>query len=385
MSLKTWEKKGKRGITRAMSFALRARGTPPMPDLRDLGAILLVRHHNQLGDMLLSTPVFRAVRERAPSARIDLVAGPENVDAVRRNPHLDEVLLYDKAAYLRRPMDGKRFLDRLRGARYDLAIVVSTVAFSHTSAWIAALSGARCRLGRPGPGGRESDTAEELYHRVLPAPTEGRHQTGVNLDLVAPLGAIASDWRPVISLEREEERTGRELLRASLAANGPGLRVVIHPGAGKLPNRWPAERFGEVASALIARGHQVATAAGPGESSLLHRVDRGAGQVLRRIPPCRVRVLGAVLQEADLVLANDTGVLHLGAAVGTPVLALFGPTDPAIWCPAAPAVRWLRAPGEDLDRLSTSVVEQAAVGLADALAGGGAMPSELAAAPEGAP
>jgi ADP-heptose:LPS heptosyltransferase len=381
---KTWERRGKRGLTRALSRVLRARGdAPPLPDLRDVGSVLLVRHHNQLGDMLLATPVFRAVRQRAPSARIDLVAGPQNHDAVRGNPHLDEVLLYDKAAYRRRPLAGKRFVERLRDARYDLVITITTVAFSHTGAWIAAASGARLRLGRLGPGG-DGREAADLFHWLLPAADPSRHQSGVNLDMVTPLGAPSDDWRPEIFLAREEEKAGRELL-ADRIGGGESLRIVVHPGAGKLPNRWPAERFGDVANALVAAGHRVVTAAGPGETGLLERLNRRARRPLQRIPACSVRVLGGVLKEADLVLVNDTGVLHLGAAVGTPVLALFGPTDPAIWCPAAPAVRWLRAPGADLARLASEDVRAAALGLADALAGRGEMPAGLTAAPERAP
>jgi ADP-heptose:LPS heptosyltransferase len=385
MSLDGWERRAKRVLTRALSQVLRARGAaPPLPDLRDLRSVLLVRHHNQLGDMLLATPVFRAVRRRAPSARIDLVAGPENHDAVRGNAHLDEVLLYDKAAYRRRPLAGKRFVERLRDARYDLVIAMTTVAFSQTGAWIAALSGARLRLGRLGPDGDGRREAEGLFHWMLPAADPSRHQTGVNLDVVGPLGAPTDDWRPEIFLAREEAEAGRELLEQAIGG-GDRLRIVIHPGAGKILNRWPAERFGEVARALVEGGHRVVTAAGPKETNLLERLDRGAGRPLPRIPACGVRVLGGTLKEADLVLANDTGVLHLGAAVGTPVLALFGPTDPAIWCPAAPAVRWLRAPGGDLSRLAADDVITAALGLADALAGRGEMPSGLAAAPERAP
>jgi ADP-heptose:LPS heptosyltransferase len=333
--------------------------------------------------MVLATPAFRAGRRRAPTARIDLVAGPENVEAVRGNVYLDEVLLYDKASWRRRPLLAKRVDERLRDARYDLVVAFTTVAFSHTGAWIAALSGARLRLGRLGPGGDGRAEAEALFHWVLPAADPSRHQTGVNLDVVTPLGAPSDDWRPEIFLGREEVEEGRATLDARFA--GGGLGVVVHPGAGKLPNRWPAERFGEVARALVENGHRVAIAAGPDETDLLDRVDRGAGRPLPRIPQVGVRVLAGVLQHADLVLANDTGVLHLGAAVGTPVLALFGPTDPAIWCPAAPAVRWLRAPGGDLARLETEDVKAAALGLADALAGRGAVPAALAAAPERAP
>jgi ADP-heptose:LPS heptosyltransferase len=385
VTLKTWEKRGKRVLTRGLGRVLRVRpeaGAPP--DLAGLRSILLVRPQNQFGDMLLASPLFRAVRERAPGARIDLVAGDANVDAARGNRHLDEVLLYDKQECLRRPHRAKRFADRLRDARYDLALVSSTVSFSMTSAWLAVLSGARRRAGRPGPGGRGAGVASDLYHWVLPEPIEGRHQTGVNLDLAAPFGVAGEDWTPEIHLTPDEVARGRRLLEEALGPPGGSSRIVLHPGAGKAPNRWPAERFGEVGAALLAEGHRVVVTTGPRESGLYSRVNAGAGARLPRLPATDVRTLGGAIRAADFLLANDTGVLHLGAATGTPALGLFGPTDPAIWCPAAPTVRWLRAPDGDLSRLEVDAVRVGALAFAAARGGLDGLPRELA-APPGSP
>lgn len=382
MSLKTWERRGKRGLTRAAAKALRARGEPgAIPDLGDLERILLIRQQNQLGDMLLSTPSLRAVRARAPRARIDLISGPQNHDAVRGSSRLDEVLLYDKATFLRRPLAARRFADRLRDARYDLALVLSTVSFSYTGAWLAAISGAKRRAGRPGPGGAGGETARDVFHWCLPEPREGVHQTAANLDLVAPFGAAEADGTPEIFPAPAEAERGRRALDEALPATG-GLRVLIHPGAGKKPNRWPADRFGDVAAALRAEGCAVATCSGPGEIALLGAMDRAAGEPFPRLPALGFRELAGAFAAADLVLVNDTGVLHLAAATAPAVLALFGPTDPRQWCPATPRVRVLQAPGADLRRLETGVVRAAALAWAAALAAGGAAPGSLQAAPE---
>jgi len=385
--IKDWERAGKRRLTRAVGKVLRARGTgAEPPDLADLGSVLLIRQQNQLGDMLLSTPVFRAMRRRAPSARIDLVSAPINHVAVENNRHVDEVLLYDKKGLLRRPSEAKRFLDRLRDARYDLVLVMSTVAFSYTSTWLAALAGARCRAGRPGPGGSGADTARDVYHWVLPEPVPGRHQTGVNLDLVTPFGADDDDWSPEIFLTGIESDRGAAALGDALGGPGEsGLRIVIHPGAGKLPNRWPAERFGAVAAALRAEGHRVAVVTGPSETGLFAGVDHGAGVTLPRLPALTAREVGGALAAADLAFVNDTGVLHLAASVGVPTVALFGPTDPGQWCPAAPGVRYLRAPRGVLAELPVESVRDAVTGLAAHLAGAGEVPSALEPAPTRTP
>lgn len=379
MSLKSWERRGKRALTRALSRTVRRPPSrDPLPDFASLERILLVRQHNQLGDMLLGSPLLRAVRARAPHAVIDLVSGPFNHEAVRLSRHVDEVLLYDGQRLLHRPLDAKRFAERLADGRYDLALVVSTVAFSHTSAWLAVASRARKRAGRPGPEGRGADVARDLFDWVLPDPLPERHQTGVHLDVVTPFGAPDDDWHPEITLDGSEAASGRAALATVLGLAGGGLRIVMHPGAGKEANRWPAERFGQVARALHAAGHRVAVCAGPGEHGLLPRVDAGGGVALPRLPSLSVHALGGALADANLVIVNDTGVLHLAAAVGAAALALFGPTDPAIWCPASPRVWTMRASTADVAALGADAVARASVALAAHLAGAAAPSPELA-------
>jgi ADP-heptose:LPS heptosyltransferase len=380
--LKSWEKRGKRGLGRMLGRALKARGNPgPLPDAAALASILVIRTQNQLGDMFLATPAFRALRARAPQARIDLIATPANVDAVRESARFDHVFVFDKREWMRDPTAAPRFRHRLREGAYDLAIVLSTVDFSTTSVGLAALSGARRRCGRAGARPAEKDIAADAYHWVLPAPTPHVHQSAANWELVAELGAPPDDGVPEIFFSRGEEERGASALDGALGARGEGgLRIVMHPGAGKLPNRWPAERFGKAARALQAAGHRVCAACGPKEQDLLERVDAGAGTAIPRLPRLFVRELGAALARADLLMANDTGVLHLGAAAGTHALALFGPTDPRQWCPASPRVFYLESPAGVLANLSTDAVITGANALARHIAGGLA-PAGLTPAP----
>ena len=380
--LKSWEKRGKRGLGRLLGRALKARGNAgPLPDVAALASILVIRTQNQLGDMLLATPAFRALRARAPHARIDLVASPANVDAVRESARFDHVYVFDKRIWMRDPTAAARFGARLRSAEYDLAIVLSTVDFSTTSVGLAALSGAHRRCGRAGVRAAEREIAADAYHWVLSAPTTGAHQTAANLELVAGLGAVSSDGAPEIFFSPAESARGAAALDRVLGARGGPLRIVIHPGAGKLPNRWPAERFGRTARALQSAGHRVCAACGPKERDLLDRMDAGAETAIPRLPFLSFRELGGALACADLMIANDTGVMHLGAAAGTRVLALFGPTDPRQWCPAAPRVFYLESPEGVLANLSTDAVIAGASALAHPLPGGGPWPPGLSPAP----
>lgn len=381
--LKSWEKRGKRGLGRLLGRALKARGNPgALPDVAALGSILVIRTQNQLGDMLLATPAFRALRARAPQARLDLVASPANVDAVRESTRFDHVYVFDKREWVRDPTAAARFRGRLHAAAYDLAIVLSTVDFSTTSVGLAALSGARRRCGRAGERPAEREIAADAYHWVLPPPTPRTHQTAANLELVAELGAHSADGAPEIFFSPAEAERGAQALDAAIGARGAGgLRIVFHPGAGKLPNRWPAERFGRTARALQSAGLRVCAACGPKEGDLLERMDAGAGAKIPRLPLLSVRELGGALACADLMIANDTGVMHLGAATGTHVLALFGPTDFRQWCPAAPRVFVLESPAKVLANLATETVISTAAALAKHIATGAPPPPGLTPAP----
>ena len=127
----------------------------------------------------------------------------------------------------------------------------------------------------------------------------------------------------------------------------------MHPGSGSTAKNWPLARFVEAARALAA-GRPWLLVAGPAERELTPPPDA----VLAREWP--LRRLGAALAGARLFLGNDAGVSHLAAAAGAPTLALFGPTDPALWAPVGPCVRTLRSPDGSLAALGVDAVLAAA-------------------------
>ncbi len=314
MNRKAWERRGKQGIARAIGRALRvpAESGPPR-DLSSFRSILLVRTQNQLGDFLLGTPALRAARAQAPNARIDLLVAPQNAAPALHNARVDEVIVFDKRALGRRPARWRSFAGRLRAARYDLALVLSSVDFSITAVGLAALSGAARRAGRPGERSPEREIARDVFHWVLPAAAPERHQTAAHLDLVREFGAPFDDGRPEMFLSAPERTEGARALDETIGPRGGSLRIVLHPGAGKIPNRWDAARFGEVAKELAAAGHRVAATAGPAERALLDRLDHGAGSRVPRLPALSIRALAGALAHAD----SSSGERHRGAARGS--------------------------------------------------------------------
>jgi lipopolysaccharide heptosyltransferase II len=204
------------------------------------------------------------------------------------------------------------------------------------AAWAPWLARIPVRVGFAGRG-------PLLTHGVTGwKPWRRRHRSAWYGLLARPFGAEAV--RPLaLTLPEAERQAARTLLGALGRRRGRPL-VVLEPGASYGSAKcWPAERFGEVAARLLAEGADVLTVglagARPLERRLAERAGPGLLSAVGRTPS--VALLAGVLAEADLLVANDTGPMHLAAALGTPVLAVFGATDPVVSGPAGHGPRGL--------------------------------------------
>ena len=335
------------------------------PSAREFRSVLVVRQHNQLGDMLCVVPLLRALRRSHPGARIALLASPVNAGVMQGNSCLDEVILYDKREYLgragMRPGAAIGFLRRLRERKFDLVLTPSTVSMSATSDMLAMATGAGIRIGPGSLDGRPNPSRGAYTHPVNLdwRHSPHRHQTLRNLDVATALGLPEVPLHSEITLTEDEVAGAKSfLLKVSLP---PASFVVYHPGAGKPPNRWPAGRFAELANAIAGEtGMGTVVTSGSfdrvpvGEMTAALRVRYS---VLENRP---IREVAAVLRQARLVVSNDTGIMHVAGAVGTPVLSLFGPTDPHQWAPLNRGSRDIGEGGSAIDRIETREVLEAA-------------------------
>jgi heptosyltransferase-3 len=194
-------------------------------------------------------------------------------------------------------------------------------------------------------------SAEIVAHPPLPPPS-GSHAADWLAQAVARLGADPAITPPIFAAsERETAQAQPWLDRLA-----PRF-VAIHPGSGAPRKNWPADRFASLVERLTA-AQPFLLVEGPADAEAAAPASRLPSAVRARdLPP---RVLGAMLARAGLYVGNDSGVSHLAAAWGTPVLALFGPTDPAQWAPVGPRVSVLRAQDEKMDSLGLEDVERAA-------------------------
>ncbi len=353
-------------FVRFLTLFIRSARQRPLPD--DFRRILVIRQHDQLGDMLCAVPLLASLRQKFRSATITLVASPVNYAIMQNNPYVDSVLLYDKLAYYRSLPALARFIARLRSAKADLAIVPATVSVSVTSDLLSWISGARIRLGPASINGQQNPTSRWHTHPVdLDWRSEPRrHQSLRNIDIAAPLGLKIEGLECRIGFTGSELDSARKLTRP--LREKYDVLVGIHPGAGKPANRWNADRFARVAS-ILAKEHHAAIIifAGPMDDIPLEQMKRHLTCTADIIRGRTIREVAAILDELDLAITNDTGVMHVAGGVRTHLLALFGPTDPLEWAPPGGKNRYLSSPDRNMNSISVEEVTAAAATiLADA-------------------
>lgn len=358
--IKQIEGKGKRFLIWAITRAVRTRsvGADEMFATKPR-RILVIRQHNQMGDMLLATPAFRAIKEKYPDSRLGVVSAVINRGVLHNNPHVDEVYTYTN----RRPLTVLRMIRDLRRARFDIVIVLHTVSFSFTSAWLSWASGARYRVGSTSrPFGNSLSSA--FYHMELPLPTpqelakmsESEH----NLYPLRALAITTEDLSPVLVPSHESEAWADRFVGEN--TSGAGVTLAVHPGAGKTENVWPPARFADVVNRIAAKTRlNLWVVEGPRDAAPVREFERHARVrcvVIRGRP---IGDIAALLQRADLVLCNDTGIMHVAAAAGARTLAVFGPTDPVRWAPRCRSLRVVRGVNGDLSSVAPEDVHTEAL------------------------
>jgi len=293
--------------------------------------VALVRLRVGLGDLLCSVPALRAWRARLPDARIVLVTFEEVRPIVERlEPRVELMPFPGWPGIPERPPDEAAlpaFLAAARAQPFDLAL--QAYGANPAANEVAAALGARVTGGFFVPG---TIPAPDLRTH-LPYPLL-EHEVRRHLALAELLGApCAGDALRFPILPGDEAEAAA--VRAAAGLDGPF--AILHPGATSPSRRWPIERFAAVADALAARGLSVAVTGVPGEEEAAAAV-----RASMRAPAadlCGATSLGgyaALLYDAALLVANDTGSAHLAAAVGTPSVTIFLSGDPVRWSYADP-------------------------------------------------
>ncbi len=286
----------------------------------------LVIAPNWIGDAVMSLPVLRALKRNAPTRRLAVLARPGPAAIYRAEGSADEVRV------------ARGFLASFRIAAQGGFGEAWLLPNSFRAALVPFLALVPERIGYA------SDGRGPLLTNALPPPPRTGHQLRDYDPLLESRGIEPDLDPPRLPLSAESTGRAREAFaRAGLPADRP--LVLLAPGAAfGWTKRWPAERFGRLGQLLLERGLLSALVIGPGEERLAEEARVAAGGYLPALgadlDPMGVAALAA---RAQVVVSNDSGPMHLAAAVGTPVVAIFGPTDPGRTGPCG-------VPSEVLDR-----------------------------------
>jgi len=318
------------------------------PRWRDARRVLAVRLDN-LGDVLVTSPALRAIKESLPQVSLTLLASPVGAQVGRLNPYVDDVIVYQAPwmdPWSRLPQDTGReraMVETVAAGRFDGAIIFTSFRQSSLpAAYLCYMAGIPLRLAASIDGSGSLLTTRHKH------PEHMMHEVERGLDLVGAIG-LGADADDLVLKTPDDARVRlaqrlpsppREpspptpLPTAGEGGRRGGLLVVVHPGCSMPARTYPWQMFGRVVDLLVERmGATVVVTGAADERELVERV-RGCVQ-----EPHRDRVLGmagtlpfdefcALIERADLTITNNTGPMHVSAAVKTPVVALFALTNP---------------------------------------------------------
>lgn len=290
---------------------------------------ILIIKLSALGDVVHALPAARALRRALPKARIDWVVEEKARQAVEGNPDIDRVLVTRTRWWRRRPLSSLGemvgVVAELRRARYDVAIDFQGLVKSGV---VALLSGARLRLGYDREFCRERLSSLFTNRRWRP-PSREQHVVEQHLGLLQAVGIQAEAEVPFsLPLSQEVDRVMNSYLD-SLPGGPPERLVAIHPGAGWVTKRWPVERYARLADRIRRElGGRILILWGPGEESLAREMREKMREEGGIACSTSVPELISLFRRCSLLVAGDTGPLHLAAACGLPCVGIFGPTSP---------------------------------------------------------
>ena len=334
---------------------------PSTIDWSRIKRILVIRQHDQFGDFLLNTPAIHALRELFPLALIELVVRPYLAPVAERNPDVDGVLVFRGTGMDRLPgREADGVPTNMHGAfsgHCDLAVVFNTVSHSFSSDLIARFSRAPLILGPERPG---FDHCEKnpFYNLVAPVELRDKHQVERNLDVVRYIGGKPADLSYRYGWTEDEDNVAGELMHR-LEGVGKGRIVAVHFGSVDERKVYPLRALARLCNEIVSEiGERILLLDVPGCASRMAELKAGISSDPMVAPPSGLRELAALLRYVDLLICNDTGVLHLASAVGTPTVSFHAMSDPAIWKP----------PGDRHLALYASQRDIGAIGVDDALA-----------------
>ena len=282
---------------------------------------ILVIKLRYVGDVLLTTPLFRLLREKFPHASITALVNQGTEAVLDNNPCLDHVVVLPRGKWLQQV----QFLRFIRSRRFDCVIDLSD---GDRSAFLTAISGARMKIGL----NHEGRWRGMVYSRSVKGQYGTMHMLDYHAQALIQLGIEPVVRAPELNVSEDERRAANRILAKH------GVRdtkwIMLHPAARYRFKAWPPDRFAAVGDAFVKEGFHVVIIGSENERGVADELMKAARQpFVSLVGETTLREVAALMTHCHLFVGNDAGPMHMAAAVGCPVVALFGPTDPAVWGP----------------------------------------------------
>ena len=279
--------------------------------------VLLVRHDDRIGNLVLLTPLLQAIREVWPDTETGVLIGPRFQEVLQAEPTIDRLWILEKLRILRNPLVLFHFLRRLRRHRYDMAIDCSHMhSFSLTGASMTWFSGAPLRVAY------DRGKADSFANRLVDPLHAEHHESEILLNLLRPF-VDSLPLHPMRLRLTDEERAGaRRRLQARGIPGAPAL-LGIHVG-GRDAKRWPIERHIALLGRVLERHDlDVIALCGPAERAEAARLRSSLGSSITVLEDLSIREMMAMIGCCDCFVSPDTGSMHVAVALGIPTAAIF--------------------------------------------------------------
>jgi heptosyltransferase-1 len=296
--------------------------------MTELPKNILIIKPSALGDIVLALPALSALRRTFPQAKISWLVRPEFADLLRGHPGLDELILFDRRLLGKWWYQPKAFREliqlfgRLRKGQFDLVFDFQGLFRTGFFGW---LTGCKKRIGMADA----REFANLFYTDKVVQDSACIHLVDYYLKMVASAGAQKGSIEFKFPVDTSADNAVRKLLTSKKV--NIEKYVVLVPGAAQPNKRWPIERFSQLADKITNKfGLSIVATGSQGEREYIDAIGRG---VINLAGQTSVRQLVPLMKGASLVISNDTGPGHIAAALGVPIVMIFGPTNPARVCP----------------------------------------------------
>ncbi|MBM3245367.1 MAG: lipopolysaccharide heptosyltransferase II, partial [Candidatus Omnitrophica bacterium] len=287
------------------------------PETQNQYKRILIARTDRIGDVVLSTPVIKALRDKFPSAYIAMMTSPYAKEIVEGNPYLDEVIVYDKDAKHKSWRRSVKFALNLKKKKFDAAVILHPTNRVHLVVFGA---------GIPTRIGYNRKLGFLLTDKLAHEKQMGKkHESEYNFDLLKCFSVDAKEKELFVPLDARSERWAEKLFESE-GITEKNMALAVHPGASCPSKIWPHERFAEAADKLIEKyGFKVFIIAGPKDTALANSMAKKMHHAgINLSGKTSVSQTASLLKRCNLFISNDSGPVHIATAVGTPVISIFG-------------------------------------------------------------